>query len=211
MSSLTSQYRATLSGAVSGDSAPFREGADWAAWTGTPGAADYGTVALWWKDAPPVAGERTATLGNFSAPHETLGDRLLAAALQVAQVEYISRVFGPMNGSTWRTYRLTTEVGSEPPFLLDLTTPAFWPKLFRRHGFTVNATYTSALEEPISSDQDPRLPGLRERWRDRGVVIESPPLDELPQTLRAIHRVSLAAFTRNHLYTPLGEKDFLAR
>ena len=48
------------------------------------------------------------------------------ASLQV-NFGMIGRAVGPLDGSTWRRYRLVTERGVEPPFFMEPDNPDDWP------------------------------------------------------------------------------------
>lgn len=187
---------------------PLAEKADWHLRALDGSGQTVGTVSLWWTETPHLPGESPGTLGHFQATDQAIGEGLLTRAIDEARKRGVSLLLAPMNGSTWRNYRLLTEPGTEPPFLLDLTTPAFWNPLFQSHGFQTQAEYLSTLEEPISSDLDPRLDRLTRRWSETGIEIEAPPLKDLEKTLAAIYRISSIAFRGNYLFSPLAEEDF---
>ena len=109
---------------------------------GTAGAGDFpdarillreadgrvsGCAALWWRETPPMENERMGAIGGFVAETEEAASLLLDAALHRLRKESCTIAVGPMNGNTWRSYRLVTEPGDEPPFLLEPTNPVEWP------------------------------------------------------------------------------------
>jgi predicted N-acetyltransferase YhbS len=57
--------------------------------------------------------------------------------------------------------------------------------------------------------EDPRLAAAESRLSERGVRIRPLDRQRARDELRAIYRLSLDAFSRNYLYTPLDEDEFL--
>jgi GNAT superfamily N-acetyltransferase len=113
-----------------------------------------------------------------------------------------------MNGNTWRTYRFVVDRGAEPSFFLDLDHRPEWPELFRRAGFAPIAEYESTLVADLHT-VDTRVSRAAERLTRAGVRIH--PIDpaRADAELRAIHQLSLTAFARAFLYTPIDEDEFL--
>jgi GNAT superfamily N-acetyltransferase len=127
--------------------------------------------------------------------------------------KYLRRVgctfmIGPMNGNTWRSYRLVTERGDQPPFFLEPTNPPEWPGQFVDAGFVSLASYFSAINNDLSQT-DPRTESSEQRMADAGVAIRSAQAD-IRQELQGIYGLSRIAFQKNFLYTDLPEKDFAA-
>lgn len=167
-----------------------------------------GHARLWWSSTPPLPGERVGLIGDWHpgddpvALLDTCCDRLHAAGCTLA--------IGPMDGSTWGSYRLTTWRGGHPRFALEPDTPNTWPAHWLAAGFSAEATYSSALIEPIRLS-DPRLSAVEARLAGEGVRLRELAVADYDRELRSIHRVSLAAFAGNHLYTPLPEAEFIAQ
>ena len=113
-----------------------------------------------------------------------------------------------MDGNTWRPYRLVTDSGTTPPFFLEPTNPPAWPDYFTRAGFGVLATYSSAIARNLT-EIDPRVPQTESRVAAEGVVIRSLRIVEADAELRRIFALSLDSFSRNFLYTPIAEGEFI--
>jgi GNAT superfamily N-acetyltransferase len=115
---------------------------------------------------------------------------------------------GPMDGNTWRRYRLLTERGSEPVFFLEPDNPDDWPAHFRENGFGCLAHYTSAVITDLTQE-DPILGQLADRLRARGVRIRALNPHHLEDDLRRIYAISRISFQDNFLYAPIDEAEFI--
>lgn len=156
-----------------------------------------------WRKAPSWEGRRTAALGEFACDTPEAGARLLTNAVSALAAEGFEAVVGPMNGDTWATHRLVTQSDKRAPFLMEPSNPAHYPEAFEQAGWSVIGRYASAegpLPESITADVSP--PGFR---------LEPFDLARAEAELEALHRVSLAAFTRGLLYQPLSLDAFMAQ
>jgi GNAT superfamily N-acetyltransferase len=166
--------------------------------------------SCWWTTTPQIDGRRVGVIGHYAAADEASSKRLLDRACEELAAAGAPVAVGPMDGTTWRRYRFIVERGSEPPFFLEPDNPDDWPAWWMAAGFARFATYTSALTGDPGR-RDPRTPGAVDRLRQAGVSIR--PLDpsRAEQELARIFRLSLSAFSRNVLYTPIGEEEFVAQ
>ncbi len=152
-------------------------------------------------------------VGRYEALDGGAGTSLLVHARELLAERGMARVLGPMNGNTWRRYRLALpplagEI-APAPFLTEPTNPPGYPSHFLDAGFSVVAEYESRVAtrpdapagEPSDAGDGPE-PG--------GVTVA--PLDpaRFEDALREIHALSLAAFDRNPYYTPIGFDEFAA-
>ncbi|MDO4263426.1 MAG: GNAT family N-acetyltransferase [Deinococcus sp.] len=158
-------------------------------------------VGLW--EGPSWAGQRTGLIGTPAL----LDGADLPALLEAACAELRSLgakvALGPLNGSTWFSYRVVTDPGTRPPFLLEPQTSPVELAGWEAAGFTPRLGYHSAVATPATHPPDPRAEELARRFAD--VTRRSPTLSEprLSADLRALHALSLAAFAGNPLYSPL--------
>jgi GNAT superfamily N-acetyltransferase len=151
-------------------------------------------------------------VGWYEALAGEAGTALLVRAREALAERGAARVLGPMNGSTWKRYRLALppEPG-EPaptPFLTEPVNPPGYPAHFLAAGFRVAAEYESraslrpAGTSAESASGDVPLPS--------GVRIA--PLDpaRFDDALRDIFDLSAAAFAGNLYYTPIDFDEFAA-
>jgi predicted N-acetyltransferase YhbS len=171
---------------------------------------DGARCALWWRTAPPWPDARLGVIGRYAAADDRSAVALLHAACAALRDAACGLAVAPMDGNTWRSYRAVTERGSEPPFFLEPDTPEAWPAQFAAAGFSVLATYHSSLAT-APFERDPRMPAAAARLRRAGVVVRDVDMTRFEAELGAIHALSLAAFARNFLYTPISREAFVAQ
>lgn len=170
-------------------------------------AAAHGSI--WWRDIPLLAGRRPGGIGHYAASDAASAGRLLDHLCARLAEEGCSVAVGPMDGSTWRKYRLAVSQGTEPPFFLDIENPAEWPDHFRMAGFGAIAEYFSTVVDDISGD-DPRVGRVSERLHRLGVRIRGLDQARMDDDLRAIHALSLVSFRDAFLYSPITEPAFVS-
>lgn len=152
-------------------------------------------------------------VGWYEALDGEAGAVLLARAAAVLAERGAVRVLGPMNGSTWRRYRLALPAGpGEPaptPFLAEPVNPPDYPAHFLAAGYAVAAEYESRAallppgEPPASAEASgaPLPDGIRIAALDPA---------RFDDTLREIFDLSTAAFADNLFYSPIGFAEFAA-
>ncbi len=165
--------------------------------------------SLWWNRTPSLLGHPTGLIGHYAASDAAAGGLLLAHACRELARRGCRVAVGPIDGSTWRRYRLVTERGGEPSFFLEPDNPDDWPGHFLALGFQPVARYLSAVNSDLGRE-DPRVDRIAERLSAQNIRIR--PLDpqRAEDDLRRIYAVSVGSFRRNVLYTPITEADFLA-
>jgi GNAT superfamily N-acetyltransferase len=173
---------------------------------GSRGHAAHGSI--WWRDTPRLAGRRPGVIGHYAASDPASADHLLAHLCGRLAAEGCSVAVGPMDGTTWRKYRLVVDQG-EPPFFMDVDNPAEWPGHFRTAGFGAIAEYYSTVVDDISGD-DPRVARVSERLRRLGVRIRGLDQARMDEDLRAIHALSVVSFRDAFLYSPISEPEFFS-
>lgn len=110
------------------------------------------------------------------------------------------RAVGPMDGSTWSSYRLATQRGEEPPFFLEPYTPAHWQACFTRAGFGILARYCSSVQQDLAVD-DARLAGVERRAAAAGIRLRSFDPDCAERELLAMHALAEEAFRDAFLFS----------
>ena len=165
--------------------------------------------SLWWTRTPCLLGHRVGIIGHYAAGDAAAAGLLLRRACRELAGQGCSVAVGPMDGSTWRRYRLVTERGGEPAFFLEPDNPDDWPDHFLAVGFRPAAHYLSAVNRDLSQE-DPRLGHIAERLAAQGIRIRPVDPRRIEDDLRRIYAVSAVSFRNNFLYTPIAETEFLA-
>jgi GNAT superfamily N-acetyltransferase len=171
---------------------------------------DSAQAWLWWTHVPSLAGERLGVIGQFHAASSQGAHAILTKACDELRTRGCSLAVGPMDGNTWRRYRLVTDPGDEPPFFLEPTNPPEWPQWWRESGFESLAEYYSTASDDVTT-RDPRLEGVAHRMAAAGIAIRPIDLSRFEAELSCIHDVSVLSFQNNYLYTPLPRDAFVAQ
>lgn len=175
--------------------------------------ADEGTLAgrcsAWWKAAPLCPGERLGVIGHYEAGDAGSAGVLLAHACRELARNGCTLAIGPMDGNTWRRYRLVTRRGSEPPFFLEPDNPDVYPRHFEAAGFSSFARYHSNLDPDLGWSVSGETK-LLARLRKEGITFRPLDSDDFEKELERIYGLSVDGFRNNLLYTPIGREEFLA-
>jgi GNAT superfamily N-acetyltransferase len=173
---------------------------------------DGGSLAarcsVWWSNTPRTLDAVIGVVGHYAAADAAAGAAALDRACAMLGAAGCTMAVGPMDGNTWRRYRFITERGEAPPFFLEPDNPDEWPSHWTASGFEPLATYTSSANDDLSVE-DPRSDPAREALLGHGVTIRAFDPARADDELRRIFTLSLAAFSRNFLYTPIDEREFM--
>jgi len=165
-----------------------------------------GRCSLWWRRTPAYPGHRLGLIGHYAADNAQTAAQVLTHACERLRDAGCTLAVGPMDGSTWRRYRLLTQRGSESVFFLEPDNPDDWPGHWESAGFTPLAHYFSAVVNDLNMPDD----SLAARLSGEGYRIHSVDPARIPAALEAIWTVAVDAFAQNFLYTPLAKEEFLA-
>ena len=144
-----------------------------------------------------------ASLGTLGAPQ---GDpACIAAGENWLQSQGCTRVWGPMEGCSWFTYRACLGPLERPPFLME---PQADGKPWLAAGYKSIASYTSTLQSHGSALE--RLDKHRRRAAELGFRFRSMSEKTMAQDLVACHRISHGAFSSALGYAPLPQDAFVA-
>ena len=174
-------------------------------WIGDEGVR--GRCSLWWNGIPAWNGHRVGMIGHYSASREGAGGFLDFACWQLRE-QGCTLAVGPMDGSTWRSYRLITSFGDEPRFFLEPDNPPEWVEHFLRSGFEPLARYFSALNNDLTRT-DPRVVRRIARLTQTGITLRPIRGEAFEEDLRRIFAVSKTVFRGNLLYADPDEAEFL--
>jgi GNAT superfamily N-acetyltransferase len=163
--------------------------------------------SLWWRSAPPLPGHRSGVIGHYAAATAAAGCVLLKAACRFLAVHGCTVAVGPMDGSTWRSYRLVTGTSQRPAFFLEPGFPPEGAGHFEASGFGPLARYfssqTGRLECPLRRAADDRGRRLQP-----GIALRPLELNEFEAELGRLYPLCLKCFTGNFLFTPISEEEF---
>ena len=173
----------------------------------TPAGRSVARCGLWWRGTSVHEGVPTGAVGYYFTENVAAAVQILRFAYQRLAAEDCGLAVGPMDGNTWRRYRLVTERGNVPPFFLEPSNPDDWPEHFIAAGFTPLAHYHSALVTDISR-KDPLAEPAYRRFQSEGGTLRALRRNRLDEELRSIHALSCECFRDSPFFTPLGPDEF---
>lgn len=165
--------------------------------------------SLWWQDTSEYQQKRVGFIGHYAASNADAARELLEHACRELARQGCQLAIGPLDGTTWRRYRLIVERGDQPLFFLEPDNPDQWPDHFTNSGFSELASYTSSLNTDLSYT-DPRLDAVAERMEQQGVLIRQLDISCFDRELESIFELSLLGFRNNLLYSPISREEFCA-
>lgn len=165
-------------------------------------------VSLWWSHVPPHRDERLGLIGHYAAQDRTAADGILELSCATLAGHGCTLAVGPIDGSTWRRYRLLTERGTEPPFLLEPDNPDDWPQHFETAGFRPLARYYSSINEDNSRGMD--FEAMLRRSDLAGYRLRPLERADIDAELDRLWQLSGEAFQDNYLYTPISKPEFMS-
>lgn len=147
-------------------------------------------------------------IGHYAATSLKAGLELLQLADWELRRRGCNAVIGPVDGSTWRRYRLITETRGESLFPLEPVNPLSWNKHFQQAGFKVVNTYGSSINKELAA-KDPDGKTLKAKMTRQGVKLRSLNVENLSSDLEGIYNVTMEAMQNNFLFSPLDRASFL--
>ena len=179
-----------------------------ATWLAVSGDTVVARASAWWRAAPRVVGETLGVVGHFAASSSGAATLCLDAACEALRAAGATLAVGPMDGNTWRRYRLVVDGGTEPAFFLEPTNPVEWPGWFTEAGWRTNSEYVSSVNDDLSH-VDPAGPAKAAVLAARGVVMRQLALNDYEAELRRIYSVARVSFAGAYLYSAISEDEFV--
>lgn len=164
--------------------------------------------SLWWTSTPSIRNKCLGLIGHYAADSQAAATILISAACRRLALQGCSQAIGPMDGNTWRSYRLITKRGPEPIFFLEPDNPDTWPLHFITNGFKPLKTYYSSLTTDLSCPQ-PKIHLLNKSLIQKGIKFRQINLDRFEEELHQLYSLCLLSFSENFLFTPICEQEFM--
>ena len=173
-----------------------------------------GSIHLW-HNRPDYNGRKTSYIGNVNI-HEKYRkneEQLFNKIFEELKKEGIETIIGPLNGTTWNTYRYVTEKGNGRPFLLEPWNEDYSVSLFEKLGFKPLAGYISTVMEGMNSNGrknlDKKIEKLKKFDYYKDIKVESAENKDLLTVLNKVYDLTVEAFKNNFLYSELEREIFL--
>ena len=168
-----------------------------------------------WHNRPDYNGRKTSYIGNVNIHEKYRKDeeQLFNKIFEELKKEGIETMIGPLNGTTWNTYRYVTEKGSRRQFLLEPWNEDYSVSLFEKLGFKPLAGYISTVMEGMDSDGRRNLNKKIEKLKKfdyyKDIKVESAENKDLLTVLNKVYDLTVEAFKNNFLYSELEREIFL--
>ena len=168
-----------------------------------------------WHNRPDYNGRKTSYIGNVNI-HEKYRkneEQLFNKIFEELKKEGIETIIGPLNGTTWNTYRYVTEKGSRKQFLLEPWNEDYSVSLFEKLDFKHLAGYISTVMEGMNSNGRKNLNKKIEKLKKfdyyKDIKVESAENKDLMAVLNKVYDLTVEAFKNNFLYSELEREIFL--
>ena len=168
-----------------------------------------------WHNRPDYNGRKTSYIGNVNIYEKYRKDeeQLFNKVFEELKKEGIETIIGPLNGTTWNTYRYVTEKGNGRPFLMEPWNEDYSVSLFEKLGFKPLAGYISTVMEGMDSDGRRNLNKKIEKLKKfdyyKDIRVESAENKDLLTVLNKVYDLTVEAFKNNFLYSKLEREIFL--
>ena len=168
-----------------------------------------------WHNRPDYNGRKTSYIGNVNIYEKYRKDeeQLFNKIFEELKKEGIETIIGPLNGTTWNTYRYVAEKGSRRQFLLEPWNEDYSVSLFEKLGFKPLAGYISTVMEGMDSDGRRNLNKKIEKLKKfdyyKDIKVESAENKDLLTVLNKVYDLTVEAFKNNFLYSELEREIFL--
>lgn len=166
-------------------------------------------ATCYYSETPEVEGKRIGTIGEFETKTEESGIRILEKCEEVLKEKGVSLIVAPMNGNTWKKYRTLKYSNGEPTFLMENVNPQEHNEILLKAGFEELHTYTSTKGLTKDAYESESLDIIENNLKEANIVIRKFNKEDAINDLKKIYNVSVESFSRNPLYTPIEESEFL--
>ncbi|BBM35129.1 GNAT family N-acetyltransferase [Pseudoleptotrichia goodfellowii] len=166
-----------------------------------------------WHNRPDYNGKKTSYIGNVTVNEafREKGSEILEEIFKQLKNEKVQVIIGPLNGTTWNTYRYVTEKGERPKFLMEPWNEDYYPDLFEKTGFVSLAGYISSISENMKKSENIKRKMEKIKKFDfyNDIKVESIENKDLNEVLNDVYDLTIEAFKNNFLYTELDREIFL--
>jgi hypothetical protein len=146
-------------------------------------------------------------IGGFQASEGHAVKTLLSLACTRLAAEGCQIAYAPIDGSTWHSYRLVTEPGTQPPFFLEPNSPRTWTSLFSEGGFAPALEYYSACDDNFCEDRE-FSSAVYDQMLRRKISVRAIELSRFDAELSGLHTIALESFRRHELFQPIDLVEF---
>lgn len=138
---------------------------------------------------------------------EAVSDELLTTATEDLKKNGCTSVIGPLNGSTWNSYRFNTT--SEKPLMLgEPYQPLYYVEFWKRFGFLETATYESTIA-PKNMFEPMTMAEGQELANQYHLKVTNYPTEPSQEFKEKMYHFYLTCFKSNPLFKPIELTSYL--
>jgi hypothetical protein len=153
---------------------------------------------------------KACCLGNFESINDVACvDELFRVVTVDAKTKGFEYILGPMNGSTWESYRLGIP-SNTPNFFLEPYTQSYYADLFTGSGFETIARYVSNMDKEQDLN-DERIKEAESRFIQQGITFRNIDLQQYEAELSSLHGFCMESFKHNFLFTAISKDAFIEK
>lgn len=175
-------------------------------WLCTQGEHTKGRVAAFVSSSQPGCGY----IGFLDADHLSVAEALIQEAYDWLKNQGIHHIYGPINGSTWYSYRFSTDPLPQPR--LKALAPPYAPLLteaFLNCHFSVNSSYhTTAFHGSYVPVATRWLQRSYDKAINSGWCFESISNEQYRDLLPRFYQIALECFKNAPLFEPIAAEEF---
>ena len=168
-----------------------------------------------WHNRPNYNGKATSYIGNVNIleKYRKNETEIFNQIFESLKKDGIETIIGPLNGTTWNTYRYVTDKGHRSPFLMEPWNEDYYVELFEKLGFKPLAYYISTVMENMNPVQRGHLSKKIEKLKKfdyyKDITVKSAENEDLMAVLNKVYDLTIQAFKNNFLYSELDREIFL--
>jgi L-amino acid N-acyltransferase YncA len=169
-------------------------------------------VALYQNPSLLLDNAPVVSLGAYECVDDFVVSRILFYEVLKYTRTYFpgSILIGPMEGSTWQTYRFVTSGMAQPPFLFEPFALSYYPAQWREAGFKTLMEYHSNLAFFDESDRAD-FTQFQRKFEEKGLVFRKLDVNDSEGELLRLAKFNLTAFQSAFLYSAISEEEFVAK
>lgn len=149
-------------------------------------------------------------IGNYECVEDlSISKALIQFVLKDAKTLNVDFVIGPMNGSTWDTYRFSTS-NSAANFILEPYHHIYYNDHFKASGFGIIGKYISNKDSTLKLNH-PEVLRRTDEFVKQGITFRSIVVKDFETELGRLYDFNAEVFKRNFLYTPVSKEAFIKK
>jgi len=152
--------------------------------------------------------KKASCFGYFEALNHPEGVNAMIDAIK-SQIGDDEILFGPMNGSTWDSYRIAVNL-FQTAFPMDVANPEYYPSLLENAGLEVAKSYASHIDKKFEYDKE-KIQKKQDQLTENGAIIRNINLDDFDQELDKVYDLCMSSFTNSFLFSTIERSEFKSR